>query len=646
MKRFVRIFSIVLLVLLAPAKEAVAGETWTKVVSKNFTLIGNADEREIRQVAARLEQFREVFSRLSGNQGALASVPTTVIVFRTEEAFRPYKPLYRGRPSDAAGFFQSGSDTNYITLSTEHRAGEAYRIIFHEYVHLLVNDRMGDVPVWFNEGLAEYYSTVGASEDGARVWLGFPVRSHLATLRDTGLIPLRTLFSVEQDSPYYNERDKNGIFYAESWALVHYLLQANDGARASELYRFIELLGAGKPQGEAFTEAFGTDVETLEKELAEYVRRASYTSRAVTFPSRVEFDAGARGGAITESEALAHLGDLLLHLKRLDDADARLQEALRLDPHSALAHCALGLVRAKQKRYSEARAHLKLAVTENPDDYLLHYKYAYAVSREGMDEEQTAYSYTTDDAELMRAELRRAMELRPDFPESYHLLAFVNLVRDEQLDESFTLIRRAIELSPGREELELVLAQLHMRKRDWTSARAVLEPIAGGAASRQVRERAVALLNTIRNMENYLAQLQRTADEERAHATQNESPAEHDAVAEATGLPVELVRGLRHAEDGEAQMRGLLVKIDCAQSAQGVIIVVQTGGRTLKLHSDELRHIRFTTYTTEVRGIMTCGGRNPANDVFITYRPAPNSHLSTEGEVVAIEFLPREISLN
>src|SRR5947209_20310610 len=113
--------AILLLLIFAPMSWSRSGGGWTKVQSKNFTLIGNADEREIRQVAARLEEFREIFSRLSGNLKTLTPVPTTVMVFRTEDDYRPYKPLYRGRPSDAEGFFQSGVDTNYIALSTEHR---------------------------------------------------------------------------------------------------------------------------------------------------------------------------------------------------------------------------------------------------------------------------------------------------------------------------------------------------------------------------------------------------------------------------------------------------------------------------------------------------------------------------------------------
>lgn len=39
---------------------ASAKENWTSVRSQNFLLIGNASEKEIRQVGMRLEQFRQV----------------------------------------------------------------------------------------------------------------------------------------------------------------------------------------------------------------------------------------------------------------------------------------------------------------------------------------------------------------------------------------------------------------------------------------------------------------------------------------------------------------------------------------------------------------------------------------------------------
>src|SRR5437867_7931696 len=97
---------------LLPAQTSVwAKDNWVSVRSKNFLLVGNASEKDIRQVAIRLEQFREVFSRLFTTLNVNSPVPTTVIVFKNEDSYRPFKPT-----EHTAGYFQSGSDVNYITL--------------------------------------------------------------------------------------------------------------------------------------------------------------------------------------------------------------------------------------------------------------------------------------------------------------------------------------------------------------------------------------------------------------------------------------------------------------------------------------------------------------------------------------------------
>ena len=109
-------------------------------------------------------------------------------------------------------------------MTTEGRGGqESYNIIFHQYTHLLVKNNVENPPTWFNEGLAEYYSTFSITAD-QKVELGKPIPGHVFLLRANKMMPLRTLFQVDQKSPYYNERDKQGIFYAESWALMHYLI--------------------------------------------------------------------------------------------------------------------------------------------------------------------------------------------------------------------------------------------------------------------------------------------------------------------------------------------------------------------------------------------------------------------------------------
>jgi len=216
MNRALTLSSILVLFLIA-GNPVVAKDTWVSVRSRNFLLVGNAAEKDIRNVAIRLEQFREVYSRLFPAAKLDSAVPTTVVVFKSDKSFKPFKP-----GTNLAGFFQAGQDVNYIALTTETSgAQDPFQVIFHEYTHLLVQNTVGDAPSWFNEGLAEYYSTFTMADD-QKVELGRPIANHVFRLRDSKMLPLKTLFQVDQLSPYYNERDKQTIFYAQSWALVHY----------------------------------------------------------------------------------------------------------------------------------------------------------------------------------------------------------------------------------------------------------------------------------------------------------------------------------------------------------------------------------------------------------------------------------------
>src|SRR4030095_317563 len=113
--------------ILLIALPAAAAEKWTRVQSKNFTLVVNATENEIREVAEGLEVFRSAFSRFFKLKEG-SSIATTVFVFRSDQAFKPYKPVYQGKPANIGGYFQSSSDMNYIALAADMQTP---RVIYH-----------------------------------------------------------------------------------------------------------------------------------------------------------------------------------------------------------------------------------------------------------------------------------------------------------------------------------------------------------------------------------------------------------------------------------------------------------------------------------------------------------------------------------
>jgi len=258
--------TLLLLLLVLGALPAVGAEKWTRVQSRNFTLVGNATENEIREVAEGLEVFRTAFSRFFKLKEG-SSVATTVIVFRSDQAFKPFKPVYKGKPANIDGFFQPGEDMNFIVLAADMQTP---RVIYHEYVHRLMSDNLDSLPLWFQEGFAECFSTLEIEGRDKKVRLGRAIGEHVELLNNRVFMPLEQLFSVQHGSSEYNEGEKQGLFYAESWALVHYMMFDSE-QRRTQFNNFLSAITAGSPAADAFRNAFGTELSAFQKVFEAYI---------------------------------------------------------------------------------------------------------------------------------------------------------------------------------------------------------------------------------------------------------------------------------------------------------------------------------------------------------------------------------------
>jgi len=638
------VFVFVLVAFAGGLQPTEAKDTWVSVRSKNFQLIGNASEKDVRLVANRLEQFRSVFALLFPRAKLNSPVPTTVIVFKSDSSYKPYKPN-----PNIAGYFQPGADVNYITLTSERVSGDqSFRVIFHEYVHLLIENTMGPtVPIWFNEGLAEYYSTFDVTDENRKALLGDLIANHVLYLRDSKLLPLRTLFAVDHKSPYYNEGNKMNIFYAESWMLMHYLLQGEGQKRRPQLARFLDLAGSGATIDEAFQQAFQTDVDTFEKSFKSYIQGAAYKRTEVTFKQKLDFDSDMQSSPLSEAEAKSYLGDLLLHSNRLDVAETHLQEALKLDENLPSAQASLGMLRVRQRRMEDARQYLEKAVAGNSRNFLAHYYYAMALSGLSPDASDAVSSYPPEVAQAIRAELRKAIDLKEDFAESYALLGFVNVVRNEELDETITLLKRGLSLSRANQRILFMLAQLYMRKENYAEAKQLLEPMARNSADPEMRQQAQSLLDAVKHTEEALAKFKEWQKQQADRP--NAAPPEVTVNGQTGGVVVAtddwntlLAQSLRRPKEGETRVQGLLTAVEC--DSKGVTFRVRAGDRQLKFHAADLEHIDFTTFTTDVAGEISCGARKTENAIVVTYLAAKAAS-RVDGEVSAIEFVPANFVL-
>src|SRR5437667_71814 len=226
--RFRWVFSLLLAafaILSAVPLASAADPPWIEIQSPHFSVVTDAGEKRGREVAMRFEQMRAVFGALMTKANVNIPIPLQIVAFRNSKELRQIAPLWHGKPIQVAGLFQGGEDRTFIMLDMS--VENPWTVVFHEYAHQLMNGVLtAQVDPWFEEGFAEYFSSIEVDSKEARV--GKIPEYEYQVLQQDGIMKIADLFKVRQNSSTYNESgDHRTVFYAESGMLVHYLYDNN-----------------------------------------------------------------------------------------------------------------------------------------------------------------------------------------------------------------------------------------------------------------------------------------------------------------------------------------------------------------------------------------------------------------------------------
>ncbi len=346
--------------------------------------------------------------------------------------------------------------------------------------------------MWLTEGMAELYSTFEV-EGGYRARIGNPIEHHLRLLARRPLLPLKELFAVTHDSPDYNERERQGIFYAESWLLAHYLMLGGNPALQAGFRQLTPLLRQGQSPEQAFTNALRTTLPEMEAQLRLYLARGRFKPLELTLRTSLETPRTFVTRGLTPMEVYYRLGNELLHIGRLEAAESYFMAARRLAPASPLSYEGLGLLAARRGQSEAAVRYLHQAMQLGPLNFLGHYIYArekYLLTGHGTQ----MHPLEKEQAAEIRAELQRSLALMPSFGPAHHLLGFFEMVQGEDLAAAEKQIKWAIQLEPENESYLLALAQVRMARNDPAGARRTLESLRLPYVEPQIRAHAEEMI--------------------------------------------------------------------------------------------------------------------------------------------------------
>ena len=371
-----------------------------------------------------------------------------------------------------------------------------YHAIYHEFVHMIMRLNFPDMPLWLNEGFAEFFGFARVSDGKSD--LGMASTELLATLKNGTMIPLTTLLEVSYDSPYYREQGKVDMFYAQSWALTHYLIVGDKQGHTEQLSEFLILLQNDTPAQEAAKRAFG-NLKNLELNLDRYVRSMAFYHCEVPAQLSAKEDQYPVC-TLSAAESLAARGGVLVHVNRPDDARIMLEQALQLDHGSALANEGMGMLYVRLKDPQKAEKYFAAAADLDSKSYLANYYAAHA-------------AFERRDPAVVEGYLRKALAINPNLVPAIRALSEHLPARREMLPEALELSQKAaaLETSDMSHRIHIAAILAAMGRDDEAAAQA--EKVLATARKEADRDEAQALLSRIEEHRQRALQVKQGAEE-------------------------------------------------------------------------------------------------------------------------------------
>ncbi len=598
------------------AVPAVAGDApWVEVRSEHFTVITDAGEKNGRHVADRFEQMRTIFGLLFGRTKINQSVPLEIIAFRNTKEIRQYSPIFKGKVVEVAGFFQHGEDRDFVAVDLGQE--DNWRTVYHEYAHVLLNSNYQRTAPWFDEGFAEFFSSLQVKPGDIELGQAVPEAD---LLLQGNRLKLLELFEVQHHSETYNvSGERREMFYVQSWLVVHYLL---DTGRMRETAKYFRLTDEQKmPVPEAVQSAYGVTPAELEKTILNFLRAGKITVLRYTGKDQIAMTYSATARPLDQLEARSQLADLHLHSQDYGAlAMKEFEEIVREDPKQAEAQRGLGYAYLQNHELDKAGEHFQAAAKLGSKDARVYYYSAVLLQRSGGGMASPEFAEN----------LQRAIELDPQYADAYALLG-TSLMNSGDEAGGEENMRRAIELSPRNEFYLLNYAAALLNRQKVDEAQTLLAAVAN-SSNPQAAEHAKDMLQRIEQYKT-MATLRDKTDglTMRPREATDRAGASHDEMEDAKATeptpeptpqpkpePVRTPSVVKY-------LTGTLVTIDCS-SPPLAMLSVTSGGQTWKMKVPDSDHVI-------VIGADKFSCAWGKKKVSLNYRPTGTA----EGNVVSLE---------
>jgi tetratricopeptide (TPR) repeat protein len=618
-----------------------------RVSSGHFTVLTDAGEAKGRQAAVRFEQMRSTFAQLLMKSRINLSLPLQIIVLNGDAEYSRQTPV-RGGTLIAPGFYLPGADRDYVVLNSAPE--DAWRAVSHQFAHSLLRYNYPPTPLWFDEGFAIYLSSLeiepkqsslGSDPERAITWQENTNTARgpslVETLQTQPWIPFTELMVLRSSDAVTRDETPRNMFHAESWMLMHYLLNQE---KMSETGTYFELIQVQKlPIEDAAQKAYGMSTAQLEKAVKDYFQAIAPTFRAQAppadprAPAAIHYsglpvnpeDVGVSDVTLTPFEGRALLAEMTVRIPERRDQGVLELKSILTDPKgdNVIVHRALGWVAMENGKYSDAVEQLNGAMDVDPKDVWTRYLLALVKYRTSQNSGLPIQGLPN-----MMQDIRIVLDWYPEFAEAYNMLAVARLEGGGN-NSAMDAIREAIQLSPRDDSYQLNMAKIYMAQKKWDTATALLQRLVT-SSDPQVAKVAKLNLDDLPTLKKYGVLPQRKAEiapklqtreqTQAAPIPPQAAPSSEDSEPAPPAEPAPDTRKVLY-------LKGRVVSVDCSQSPSAAVVFSSLQGHQVRLWANDYK----TLLLIGADG-FSCDWKN--RQAIVNYKQG--GHL--DGDIVSLEL--------
>lgn len=236
-----------------PGREQVRPKGLASYEGRYYVIHSDLSRDELREAELRMSRMAEEYhARTKDFAGAIR----TKFPFYLFENERDYHAA--GGAEGSAGMFNPNRPPRLMAWTGGETGPRFWHTVQHEGFHQFADAVIGgDLPIWVNEGLAEYFGE--GLFTGDSFVTGVIPQWRLERVRKTfaadAFMPVRDMMILSHEQWNQGMSTEN---YDQAWAMVHFLVHADDGKYRDALASFIRAISRGQRWDRAWQGSFGS----------------------------------------------------------------------------------------------------------------------------------------------------------------------------------------------------------------------------------------------------------------------------------------------------------------------------------------------------------------------------------------------------